>query len=267
MRTILLFLAGIFMSLQGICQKEMNIQMISVKGGSFYMGCDDPEFHAAEFDNERPIHRVHVSSFFISKYEVTLGQWRKIMGMYPPAYNGVDYGNKYCDECPVVKISWDDALEFINRVNKKYNKHYRLPTETEWEFAARGGKYNKNLRYAGSNNINAVAWYGKPNGTTHKVGEKQPNQLEIFDLCGNVAEWCSDWYGEDFYQGTVDAVDPRGPSKGEKRICRGGSYYDDDVICRVTNRGRFEPDTRRWDIGFRLAMDDLSVKLDEAKTK
>src|SRR5438132_1646596 len=101
MKKAMLLLAGLFISFSGICQKDMNIQMVSVKGGSFYMGCDDPQFHSEEFENERPLHRVHVSSFYIAKYEVTLGMYRKIMGMYPPAYNGVDYGNKYCDDCPV----------------------------------------------------------------------------------------------------------------------------------------------------------------------
>lgn len=251
-------LLSLFMlaSLSGFCQKELGIQMMFVKGGSFYMGSDDRNFHTKEYDNERPVHRVNIGSYYISKYEVTLGQWREIMGIYPPAYNGVDYGNKNCDNCPVVKISWNDAQEFIKRLNKKYNKHYRLPTETEWEYAARGGKHSKKYMYSGSDNINSVAWYGHHNGSTHPVGEKQGNELDIYDMSGNVAEWCADWYEADYYQNTTDALDPKGPEKGDKRVVRGGSYFDDDAVCRSVNRGRYDPAMSRWDIGFRLAMDE-----------
>jgi formylglycine-generating enzyme len=256
MKRVLLLLLFLSTAFHGFSQNEMKIQMIFVKGGSFYMGCDDPKFHGEEYDDERPVHRVSVSSFYLCKYEVTLGQYRHIMGMYPPAYNGIDYGNKYCDDCPVVKISWDDAQEFIRRVNKKYNKHYRLPTETEWEYAARGGLHSKNCMFSGSNNAGTVAWFGRRNGTTHPVGQKEPNELGIYDMSGNVAEWCADWYGPEYYQGTVDNVNPKGPEKGDKRICRGGSYFDEDVACRVVDRGRYEPNTSQWNIGFRLAMDE-----------
>jgi sulfatase modifying factor 1 len=251
----LLLLACLLMGRSGYCQEDNNFQMVFVKGGTFYMGCDDHKFLDAEYDNERPLHRVNVSSYYLGKYEVTLAQWRYIMGIKPPAYTGVDYGNKDCDNCPVVKVSWDDAQEFIKRLNAKTGKHYRLPTETEWEFAARGGKYSKNYAYSGSDKITDVAWYGRENGTTHPVGKKAPNELSIYDMTGNVMEWCQDWYGEDYYKTTIDAIDPKGVEKGDKRVARGGSYFDDDVICRNVYRSRFAPDTRKWDIGFRLAMD------------
>jgi sulfatase modifying factor 1 len=255
-RTVLL-LAGILISLSGICQGDIhNIQMVFVKGGTFYMGCDDPKYHHAEFNNERPLHRVSVSSYYIAKYEVTLGQWKEVMGRTPPAYNGVEYGNKNCDNCPVVKISYDDIQEFIVKLNEKNpGKHYRLPTETEWEYAARGGKYSENYTYSGSNKATDVAWYGKDNSTTHPVGQKNKNELSIYDMTGNVMEWCSDWYDSTYYDKTINALNPKGPEKGDKKVLRGGSYSDDDVVCRNVYRSRLDPNTRKWDVGFRLALD------------
>src|SRR5947209_2168029 len=150
MKQVILLFSLSILSFRGYCQDDNNIQMIFVKGGTFYMGCDDHKYLAEEFDNEKPLHRVSVPSYYIGKYEVTLGQWRYITGVVPPAYIGVDYGNKDCDNCPVVKVSYDDIQEFIKKLNEKTGKHYRLPTEAEWEFAAKGGKYGKSYRYAGS---------------------------------------------------------------------------------------------------------------------
>ncbi len=253
-RTTILF-AFILMCFSGRSQDDMNIQLIFVKGASFFMGCDDHKFLTSEYNNEKPLHRVTVGSYFIGKYEVTLGQWRNIMGIKPPAYTDADYSNKNCDNCPVVKVSWEDAQEFIKKLNAKTGKKYRLPTETEWEYAARGGKYSKNYQYPGSNKLADVAWYGKENGITHEIGQKKPNELGIFDLGGNVIEWCEDWYGEDYYKKSVDELNPKGPEKGQKRILRGGSYLDPDVVCRNVYRSFMTPDTRRWSVGFRLAMD------------
>jgi formylglycine-generating enzyme required for sulfatase activity len=255
-RTIPL-LAALFISLSGFCQGDIhNIQMIFVKGGNFYMGCDDKQYSAPEFDNERPVHRVSVSSYYIGKYEVTLKQWREVMGRNPESYNGVEYGNKKCDDCPVVKVNYEDIQTFITKLNElNPGKHYRLPTETEWEYAARGGKYSENYKYSGSNKINDIGWYGKENSTTHIVGQKKPNELSIFDMTGNVAEWCSDWYDSTYYDKTINALNPKGPEKGNKKVLRGGSYFDDDVICRNVYRSRMDPKVRQWNIGFRLALD------------
>jgi sulfatase modifying factor 1 len=259
MKKTALFLTGVFllMSIYAICKDKdvNNIQMIYVKGANFYMGCDDPAYHDDKYANERPLHRVHIGSYYIGKYEVTNGEWRAVMGIYPPAYNGVDYGNKTCDDCPVVKVSWDDVQEFIRRLNKKTGKTYRLPTETEWEYASRGGNYTKNYKYSGSNTLNEVGWWGKRNGATHPVGTKKPNELSIYDMSGNAIEWCEDWYGEDYYSGVIDATDPKGPEKGTQRVVRGGSFFTDDDPCRSVFRSFFVPDTRQWDLGFRLAMD------------
>jgi sulfatase modifying factor 1 len=255
MKRTALLLAVILLSLPSFSQEYMNIQMVFVKGGNFFQGCDDHNFLSEEYDNEKPLHRVNVSSYYIGKFEVTNIQYKSLMGVYPPAYIGVNYGNKDCDNCPVVKMSWDDAQEFIKKLNEKTGKHYRLPTETEWEYAARGGKYSKKYKYSGSDKLADVAWSGKPNSTTHPVGEKLDNELGIFDMAGNVAEWCQDWYGAEYYKKTIDEINPKGPAKGEKRVLRGGSYFDDDITCRSVYRSRAIPSTSQWNIGIRLALD------------
>lgn len=256
MKKQLLSIAVLFTCISGYAQGNLNIPMVYVKGGNFFRGCDDNKYNTPEFDNEKPVHRVNVSSFSIGKYEITLGLWKTVMGVLPPSYLGVDYVNKDCNDCPVVKVTYAEIQEFIKRLNEKTGKSYRLPTELEWEFAARGGKYSGNYKYAGSNKLSAVGWYGRKKGAAHPVGQKDPNELGIYDLSGNVAEWCSDWYDGEYYRTTIDAVDPKGPDYGEKRVVRGGSYFDEDFMCRNVYRNRFEPETSRWDIGFRLAMDN-----------
>jgi formylglycine-generating enzyme required for sulfatase activity len=255
-RTILL-LATIFFSLPVFSQGDIrNIQMVFVKGGTFYMGCDDKQYLAAEFDDERPLHRVSVSSYYIGKYEVTNKQWRDVMGRYPTAYNGVEYDNKKCDNCPVVKVNNDDIQEFIKKLNElNPGKHYRIPTETEWEYAARGGKYSANNKFSGSNKASDVAWFGKEGSDPRPVGQKKPNELSIYDLTGNVLEWCSDWYDSTYYDKTINALDPKGPDKGNKKVLRGGSCTEDDVICRNVYRSKLAPNVRKWNVGFRLALD------------
>jgi formylglycine-generating enzyme required for sulfatase activity len=257
MKKSVLSLAFLLSQFGGFCQGFINIQMAYVKGGSFFRGCDDRKYSSEEFDNEKPVHRVHITSYYMGKYEITQGQWRKVMGILPDAYTGTDYINKDCDDCPVVKVNYEEVQEFIKRLNEKSpGKHYRLPTELEWEFAARGGMYSGDYKYAGSNKLSTVGWYGKTRGATHPVGQKQPNELGIYDMSGNVLEWCTDWYDADYYKTTTDAWDPKGPSVGEKKVLRGGSYYDDDYVCRNFYRSRFSPKTSQWNIGFRLATDN-----------
>ncbi len=257
MRKALIFLAIIFVSMSCFGQRSLNVQMVYVKGGTFFRGSDDPKYSSSEFDNEKPVHRVTITSFYIGKYEITQGQWLKLMGILPPSYNGVNYINKDCDECPVVDVNYEEVLEFIRRLNEKFpGKNYRLPTELEWEYAARGGKYSGEYRYAGSNKLSTVGWYGRRKGAPHPIGQKEPNEIGIYDLSGNVAEWCTDWYDADYYQTTIDALDPRGPETGEEKVIRGGSYYDKDEVCRTVYRGHIDPKKRRWNIGFRLATDN-----------
>lgn len=255
MRKIVLFLALAIAAPKAFCQKDLSVQMVFVKGGTFFMGNDDPEYPSPEFENEHPLHRVSQGDFFISKYEITNGLYKRLMGVFPPAYNGVDYGNKYCEDCPVVMMSWDDVQDFIKRLNEKTGKNYRLPTETEWEYAAKGGKYSEGHKFAGGDKLNAVGWFGKKKGTTNPIGQKLPNELSIYDMSGNVAEWCQDWYEENYYKTTIDAVNPKGPSSGTYRVVRGGSFFDVGDMCRVVNRHKLEPNTRRWDLGFRLCLD------------
>ena len=256
MKKQLLSLTVLFASLVAHGQAGTNIQMVYVKGGNFFRGCDDPKYNTPEYDNEKPVHRVNVSSFSLSKYEITQGLWKSVMGIMPQSYVGVDYVNKECNECPVVRVNYAEVQEFIKRLNEKTGKSYRLPTELEWEFAARGGKYSGNFRYAGSNKLVTVGWSGRKKGATHPIGQKEPNELGIYDLSGNVAEWCSDWYDGEYYRTTIDAVDPKGPETGDKKVVRGGSYFDEDPACRTVYRASLSPETRRWDVGFRLAADN-----------
>lgn len=257
MKKAIILSAVLFIGLSCLAQRNLNVQMVYVKGGTFFRGSDDPKYNDPEFDNEKPVHRITVTSFYIGKYEITQGQWKKLMGILPPSYTGIDYINKGCDDCPIVKVNYEDVQEFIRRLNEKFpGKNYRLPTELEWEFAARGGNYTGKYRYAGANKLSTVGWYGRRRGAPHPVGQKEPNELGIYDLSGNVSEWCSDWYDADYYKTTLDAIDPKGPETGEEKVLRGGSYYDKDEVCRTVYRDHISPEKRRWNIGFRLATDN-----------
>ena len=157
--------------------------MVFVQGGSFQMGSNNGQ------SDEKPVHSVTVSDFYIVKYEVTQKEWRDIMGSNPSKWKG--------DNLPVEKVSWDDVQTFIKKLNAKTGLNYRLPTEAEWEYAARGGNKSNGYKYSGSNDIGSVAWYASNSGSkTHSVGQKKPNELGIYDMTGNVWEWCNDWYGD-----------------------------------------------------------------------
>jgi formylglycine-generating enzyme required for sulfatase activity len=229
--------------------------LIFVKGGTFIMGCT-PEQGSDCDDNERPTHSVTLSDFYIGKYEVTQAEWRKVMGSDPP-----ELYNKGCDQCPVEGVSWNDIQEFLKTLNRVTTSgyQYRLPTEAEWEYAARGGSLSKGYKYAGSNNIYDVAWYfenyktANNNGaqrTTRPVGTKTSNELDLFDMTGNVWEWCSNWYGD--YPSTIQS-NPTSPSSGSRRVVRGGSWGNFLDNCRVTFRTSGTPDGSHYGIGFRLA--------------
>ena len=222
-------------------------QMVIVDGGTFMMGSNDKD----AFDNEKPVHRVTLSRFAIGKYEVTQKQWRDVMGSDPP-----ELGFKGCDNCPVERVSWNDIQEFLQKLNTLTKKNYRLPTEAEWEFAARGGIRNDpktgNFKYAGSNKIDEVVWYGSNSGSkTHPVGLKKANQLGLFDMSGNVWEWCSDWYDENYYKNSP-IQNPKGLSTGSSRVLRGGSWFRSGQDCRSARRGGNAPTYRDDGIGFRL---------------
>ena len=221
-----------------------DLEMVFVQGGTFEMGSNDG------YSNEKPVHSVTLDDFSIGKTEVTQTQWREVMGSDPP---GLD--NKGCDQCPVEGVTWDDVQNFITKLDQKTGKTYRLPTEAEWEYAAKGGNESRGYPYSGSSNLDDVAWNNQNSGNkTHPVGQKQPNELGLYDMSGNVWEWCGDWYGPGYYQGNP-VSNPKGPSSGSIRVNRGGSWYDYPEICHTTIRNYYTPDNRRNFLGFRLVLD------------
>jgi formylglycine-generating enzyme required for sulfatase activity len=214
--------------IKNLIPDKEGIEMVFVEGGEFIMG--DAEF-------EEPPHKVTVSSFYIGKYPVTQAQWEAVMGNNPSEF-------KNCENCPVENVSWYDCQEFIQKLNAKTGKTYRLPTEAEWEYAARGGKRSKGYKYAGSNEIEAVAWYfANSENKTHPVGRKSPNELGIHDMSGNVWEWCSDRYGD--YGSSASSSD---------RVLRGGGWHDAATNCRVASHSDCSPENRDNYRGFRVLL-------------
>jgi formylglycine-generating enzyme required for sulfatase activity len=215
-------------------------EMVFVEGGTFKMGNNQG------VSDEKPTHSVTLIPFYIGKYEITQKQWREVMGSNPPELNF-----KGCDNCPVERVSWNDIQDFLQKLNAKIiGKKYRLPTEAEWEYAARGGNKSKGYKYSGSNTIENVAWYDKnADSKTNTVGTKQANELGIYDMSGNVTEWCSDWYG--FYSSSL-VTNPKGASLGDYRVFRGGSGRDVSSYCQVSYRGFSIPSYRYNYVGFRV---------------
>ena len=219
----------------------VSFKMVPVEGGTFMMGATGGD----AIGNERPVHQVTLSSYSIGQTVVTQALWQAVMGENPSCYTG-DL------QRPVEKVSWDDCQEFIAELNRLTGKNFRLPTEAEWEFAARGGNQSLGYKYAGSKNVDDVAWYGSNSGsTTHPVATKAPNELGIYDMSGNVYEWCQDWYGN--YSGDPQ-VNPTGVETGTTRVLRGGSWINDARNCRVSYRNYFYPTNRFYNYGLRLAL-------------
>ena len=228
-------------------EKPIEIEMVLVEGGTFTMGCTSEQGNSCSA-NEKPAHKVTLSSYYISKYEITQAQWEAVMG------------TKLCysegDDLPVEMVSWDEAKEFCEKLSQKTSKNYALPTEAQWEFAARGGNKSQGYIFSGSNAIENVAWYeDNSDDQTHTVGTKDPNELGIYDMSGNVWEWCADWYGD--Y--SSDAVtNPTGPVSGNFRVLRGGSGGIwsiggiGDNYCRVSYRKGEKLYFHSYDIGFRV---------------
>lgn len=240
--------AGRVLNPASVNEKDLNIEMVFVQGGTFLMGSDKKDKDASE--NEFPQHKVTVPSFYMGKYEVTQKQWREVMGKDP---NQLRF--KGCDNCPVESVSWNDVQEFLAALNKKTGKAYRLPSEAEWEYAARGGvaAMKNNYIYAGANVIDEVAWYdGNSDSKTHLVGTKKPNSLGIYDMSGNVYEWCQDNWHDD-YNGAPDNGSAW-EGKNERRVLRGGSWYFNTSLCRVAFRSYFYPAIRLDLLGFRLCL-------------
>ena len=218
----------------------LNMEMIAVRSGTFMMGCTMEQMGDC-FADEKPVHRVTVSDFYIGKYEVTQAQWEAVMDNNPSFFKG--------GSLPVEMVSWKDVQLFIAKLNQITGKQYRLPTEAEWEFAARGGDRCRECKYSGSNDIDSVAWQDV---TTHPVGTKQPNELGIYDMSGNVSEWCDDTlieYGRNYQ------VNPHEPPTANSRyiVFRGGSYSSYDRNSRVSVRLGTDAYAVFSFIGFRLA--------------
>ena len=229
-------------------------EMVFVQGGTFLMGCTAEQGGDCDSD-ESPNHLVTVSDFYIGKYEVTQAQWEAVMGTSISQQRDKAGGSSLYGvgaNYPMYYVSWHEVQEFINRLNALTGKQYRLPTEAEWEYAARGGNQSRGYKYSGSNFIEQVAWFTDNSGrTNHPVGTKSPNELGIYDMSGNVWEWCYDWYGS--YSSTQQ-TNPMGPSSGSYRVYRGGGRYNSASFCRVSNRLRSTPTDRNNSLGFRLVL-------------
>ncbi|MDY5736803.1 MAG: SUMF1/EgtB/PvdO family nonheme iron enzyme [Candidatus Onthomorpha sp.] len=231
--------------------KGVEFKMIKVEGGTFSMGATSEQGSDAD-DDEKPVHSVTLSDYYIGETEVTQELWEAVMGSNHSRFKGNN-------QRPVESVSWKDCQKFIKELNRLTGKEFRLPTEAEWEYAARGGKYSKDYvyKYSGSNDAYEVAWYYDNSGDeTHPVKTKKANKLGLYDMSGNVYEWCNDWYGD--YQ-SYSQTNPTGPSRGERRVLRGGSWYSDysdwrDWYVRVSYRGDGTPDDRYRDSGLRLAL-------------
>ena len=223
----------------------ISIDMVRVEAGTFTMGAT-AEMKNTE-DSEKPTHRVTLTNdYYIGKYEVTQALWQAVMGDDPSYFKG--------DNLPVEAVTWDDCQEFIGKLNRITGKTFRLPTEAEWEYAARGGNKSRGYQYSGSNNLLDVAWFWDNSGhKLHAVGTKQPNELGIYDMSGNVWEWCQDWY--ETYSSSSQ-VNPTGANSGSCRVVRGVSWYNNARNCRLSLRGSNTPDFRSSNLGLRLVLSE-----------
>lgn len=215
----------------------VSFVMVPVSGGTFSMGSNNGD------SDEKPVHSVTLSGYMIGETEVTQALWKAVMGSNPSYHKG--------DNLPVERVSWDDCQEFIRKLNSITGRSFRLPTEAEWEYAARGGSGSRGYEYSGSDNLDSVAWYtGNSSDNTHAVKTKAPNELGLYDMSGNVWEWCRDWYGP---YPSGPQTNPSGPSSGSDRVLRGGSSYDGATYCRVALRLSDTPSNRSV-LGLRLVL-------------
>lgn len=223
---------------------NVSFRMVRVDGGTFTMGATSEQGSDA-YDDEKPAHSVTLSSYYIGETEVTQELWQEVMGSNPSSYKG--------SRRPVEQVSWEDCQDFIRRLNQRTGRNFRLPTEAEWEYAARGGRKSNGYKYAGGNSVYDVAWYENNRGsdTHHPVAQKRANELGLYDMSGNVYEWCQDRYGN---YSSSSQTNPQGPSSGSDRVGRGGSWFSDSRLCRVSNRLSLTPLDRSNILGLRLAL-------------
>lgn len=223
--------------------EDISFEMIGVEGGPFKMGNAEED----AFDHELPVHEVGIENFYLGKFPLTQDIWKKVMGTNPSSFEGNDR--------PVETVSWNDVQEFLQKLNEQTGKKYRLPTEAEWEYAARGGKYSEEYLYAGSDKLKEVGWYIENEGNeTRAVGQKMANELGLYDMNGNVWEWVEDQWHDDYKGAPVDGSAWVDLEKGSSRVVRGGGYGYDARDCRVSDRANLRPYGRSSNIGFRLAL-------------
>ena len=226
----------------------VKFTLVKVQGGTFTMGATSEQGNDAESD-ERPAQQVTLSDYYIGQTEVTQALWEAVMGRNPSEFKG--------DSLPVEQVSWEECQTFIKKLNSLLSnqlggKRFALPTEAQWEFAARGGMESKGYKYAGSNQLSALAWSeSNSNRSTHPVAQKQPNELGLYDMSGNVYEWCSDWYGD---YSIAEKMNPKGPNRGSYRVIRGGAWCHNAGCCRVSYRANYLPTNKGNGIGFRLCL-------------
>ena len=240
-------------SMETFTVNGVTFVMMRVEGGTFTMGAT-PEQGSDASSREKPAHEVTLSSYCIGQTEVTQELWQAVMGNNPSYFVGYQH--------PVERVSWEDCQQFITMLNQLAERNFRLPTEAEWEFAARGGNRGMGYKYAGSNDLASVGWYsyndswgskGYGEHGTHNVATRLPNELDLFDMSGNVHEWVQDWYGG---YTTGAQTDPTGPVTGSERVYRGGNWYFDEWFCRVSFRNSLIPSYTSYGIGLRLALSD-----------
>jgi sulfatase modifying factor 1 len=243
-----LFFALFIMTLATALQAQTTTQypvMIKIKGGSFTIGGTE--------NDEKPVHSVTVDDFSMGKYEITVAQYKafcKATGRTMP--KTPSWGVK--DNYPIVNVNFNDATDYCNWLSKVTSKKYRLPTEGEWEYAARGGTKSKTFLYSGSNTIDELGWNSSNAGDqAQAVGLKKPNELGLYDMSGNVMEWCNDWYNDSYYA-TSPTKNPQGPKSGSNRVLRGGSWYHSPSFCRVAFRSGNRPSDRYDSRGFRVVL-------------
>lgn len=220
----------------------VSFNMVRVEGGTFQMGAT-PEQENPDSD-ESPVHSVTLSTYYMGETEVTQELWTAVMGSNPSFFTG-NY------QLPVESVSWDDCQTFIAKLNELTGENFRLPTEAQWEYAARGGNQSKGYQYSGSNTLIDVAWFDNLSSTTHPVATKQPNELGLYDMSGNVYEWCQDWYGS---YSSEAVTNPTGPASGSYRVRRGGGWLNDASFFRISFRGSSTPSDRVMLLGLRVAL-------------
>jgi formylglycine-generating enzyme required for sulfatase activity len=225
---------------------KVSFTMVKVDGGTFVMGAT-PEQDNDPRDNEKPAHQVTLSPYYIGETEVTQELWKAVTGKSPSMNKG--------EQMPVENVSWEDCQDFIRKLNKKTGLNFRLPTEAEWEYASRGGSRSKGYKYSGSSSLKNVAWFKQnSDGMPHDVKTKEPNELGLYDMSGNVMEFCQDFFQKPY--ASTPQTNPTGPASGSYYVARGGNWDTDKGTCRVSFRVGFAPKYKLDDIGLRLALSE-----------